>query len=800
MNVSIVAAVALGALPFGRAHVANRSETDSLPPVQVEDLLSSKTLADWSPGLSSDGQWVTYAVVDPARARTRSAPDTTAPAYTPTWLLGSGVYVVHLPDRQTIRVMAGAASSWGPVWSPDGTTVAFLSDRAGAPQVWLWDRTSGGIRALSAASVRGVDVDAVIRWSPDSRSLVIPVAPESKGRPAMPAVRCAPRGTGDTSLSVTVYRALASGGSAGTPPPGLMARTHDTSPSYVSDLDTRNRRADLALIDIHSGHLSRIIRDVAPMWYAFSPDGRWLAFAHARGAFQGNDWRYGYDLILCTRDGHCRTLAHDIQTSSTAGWGMGLAWTPDSRGLLYVGSDDALTPHVYLVSLTDTAGMSVDASTHPLVERGASAWIFPLWDGPTRRVYALNAGALRVLDIDTHTTREIARVPGHRMVQILSSRGTNVRGTLPGTQVMLVSVLNDSTNASGVYAVDLATAAFRRIRETEASPVWADAFDVSDDGRTILFGSQGAARPLDLWVTDSAFRTQERVSDLNSWTRERRLGRSQLIQWRSGDGQVLRGALLLPAGYHVGARCPLVVLVYGRFLGSNAVYNFGLWPYGTQDNMQLLASRGYAVLLPDLPERVGTPMIDIAKDVVPGVDKVIELGIADPDRLGIMGQSYGGYATLATIVQTTRFKAAVVRAGIVDLLAEYGMMGADGSSFAVGVLEDGQGLMRGTPWQYRDRYLENSPVMHLDRVRTPVLIVHGTADTAVPVSQGDELFVDLRRLANVDVEYARYAGEGHGLQGYANQRDYLSRMLGWFDRHLQAQADTTESGRSEEQH
>ncbi len=201
--------------------------------------------------------------------------------------------------------------------------------------------------------------------------------------------------------------------------------------------------------------------------------------------------------------------------------------------------------------------------------------------------------------------------------------------------------------------------------------------------------------------------------------------------------------------------------------------------------MQLFATRGYAVLLPDAPQHLGTPMLDLAKTILPGVNRVIELGIADPDRLGVMGHSYGGYSTLSLIVQTTRFKAAVISAGTGDLVASYGEMHKDGSTYQVPIMETGQGLMGGTPWQFLDRYIENSPVFHLDRIETPVLIVHGAEDQAVASFRGDEIFVGMRRLGK-EAEYAKYEGEDHSpaYWSYPNQLDYCARLIQWFDKYL----------------
>ena len=156
-------------------------------------------------------------------------------------------------------------------------------------------------------------------------------------------------------------------------------------------------------------------------------------------------------------------------------------------------------------------------------------------------------------------------------------------------------------------------------------------------------------------------------------------------------------------------------------MGSNNVNRFGLVGIGAF-NMQLLATRGYAVLFPDAPLREGKPVADLMRTVMPGVDAAIEQGYADPDRLAIMGQSYGSLNTLAIITQTTRFKAAVITAAVAhpDLFADY--LGS------TGYYEQGQGNMGGTIWEYHDRYLENSPLFLFDRIETPLLIGQGERD------------------------------------------------------------------------
>ncbi len=279
-----------------------------------------------------------------------------------------------------------------------------------------------------------------------------------------------------------------------------------------------------------------------------------------------------------------------------------------------------------------------------------------------------------------------------------------------------------------------------------------------------------------------------RLTQLNPELDRYRMGSATLISWLDDDGKSLQGGVLLPSDYREGKRYPLIVFVYGGASLSDSVNQFGGpmsdLPYY---NLQLLATRGYAVLMPDAPQHAGTPMLDLAKTILPGVNKVIEMGVADPERLGVVGHSYGGYSTLGLLVETSRFKAAAESDGMADLVGNYGQMERDGTAFGTSVVETGQGLMEGTLWERRERYIENSPLFYLDRVETPLLIVHGAEDTTVSSFLGDQVFVALRRLGR-EVEYAKYEGEGHTLSSDANRRDVFERLIRWFDTHLKGSA------------
>jgi dipeptidyl aminopeptidase/acylaminoacyl peptidase len=300
----------------------------------------------------------------------------------------------------------------------------------------------------------------------------------------------------------------------------------------------------------------------------------------------------------------------------------------------------------------------------------------------------------------------------------------------------------------------------------------------------VIYLAEDARHSADLWLAPVDFCNPRRVTRVNPRFDNATFGPSRLVRWRTLDGENLRGALLLPAGYRKDRRIPLVVVVHGGGSHSDAVNRFGLAGTGVE-NLQLLATRGFAVLGVDAPVRFGTVSRDLLKDVMPGVDEVIKMGISDPARLGIIGHNFGGYLTLALITRSTRFRAAVACAGIADWVSCHGHMNQDGSAFGVAYCEQGQPGLGGPPWVFPQRYIDNSPVFLLDRVRTPLLLVHGALDRTVSPSQSEEMFVGLRRLGR-EVTYVRYNGEGHVPAHWsaANQADYINRVLEWFQRHL----------------
>jgi dipeptidyl aminopeptidase/acylaminoacyl peptidase len=304
------------------------------------------------------------------------------------------------------------------------------------------------------------------------------------------------------------------------------------------------------------------------------------------------------------------------------------------------------------------------------------------------------------------------------------------------------------------------------------------------DGSVVAYVGQDPGHPPDVWAANINHAEKRRLTNLNPQLETAILGDAKSVSWTTKSGLHLDGSLLLPAGYEPGKRYPTITWIYaGEPEGTSVRTVFGL-ALSTQApyfNLQLLASRGYAVFVPDTILHTGTPMQDIADQVLPGIDKLVDMGVADPARLGVYGQSYGGYSTLSLLVQSNRFATAVAMSGISDIFSMYGTMYDDGSDWTSWA-ESQQGRMGGTPWEQRQRYIDNSPFFFLDRVKTPVLLEYGQNDRFAAINW-EQAFVSLRRLGNT-VTLVRYAGEGHVLLRQSNQLDFCTRLFAWFNTYL----------------
>ena len=748
-------------------------EEHALP---IEDALGTRNFAPGSPTrFSRDARWLAYTVTE-VRNSMPSDSDTWLRTGVPWYGKGGQVYVLNVATNETTKITSAETDNWLPSWSPNSRYLAFLSDRDGSGQakVWIWDAEVNRIRKISDVRVRG----DCIEWTKDSRSLLITIVPQELTvdqylKRVSVSVQDAKSTVSNYApgATVTLYesRMDPSGG-----------RGHATSDPW----NLGEKLRDLAFIDTESGQVRTLIRNLKIAAYQLSPDGSRVAYTVPTRFEKPGSQQILFDLdVVAIGTSQSQVADSNIRLDHD---GAEFSWSPDGTRLSFRGGGTAEPAgDCYVVDLGD--GVTHNLSMFPSLKPGNSlGGAEPVWDAAGSEIYFIRHGSLWRADLDQEKPNLVAQIPNHQVTELIAQSG-GLLWTVGRGKSTIVLAHDEVGKQDGFYEIDLTTGQSTKLLEkgqcyscVSQKPHVA----VSGDGRQVAYLVEDAEHCSDLWLSDSTFGEHQRLTHVNPQFDRYRMGKAQLIDWLSDDGERLEGALLLPADYKKGERYPLVVWVYGGNWISDHFDHFGL-AYAGPFNMQLFATRGYAVLLADAPSHLGTPMLDLAKSVLPGVNKAIELGIADPDHLGIMGHSNGGYSTVALIVQTKRFEAAMEVAGMADLLGLYGEMDKDGSAFGIPIIEHGQDALGGTPWEFRERYEENSPFFYLDRVETPLLVVQGSEDTGVASFLGDQIFTALRRLGK-EVAYAKYQGEEHDPSdwSYVNQLDFCLRMIEWFDSHL----------------
>ena len=295
-------------------------------------------------------------------------------------------------------------------------------------------------------------------------------------------------------------------------------------------------------------------------------------------------------------------------------------------------------------------------------------------------------------------------------------------------------------------------------------------------GQRVAYVLSRGNQPAEVHVADHASTPPRAVSGLHADAAACALGSQRTVRWTSDDGVRVEGVLVRPAGAPERAALKTLVLLHGG--PYRARYTVGF-----QATAQFMAARGYQVFMPNFRASGGYGTTFMLRkradwggqdwrDVESGVDSLVRSGLADGERLGVFGHSYGGYLSAWAITHTTRYDAAVVSAGAIDLAAHWGQ--SDIHQYRAFDFE-------GRPWESYEKWRRSSPLAFIERAKTPTLVLIGEADVRVPNPQAQMTYQSLKALG-VPTEYVRYPREGHTLREPRHRADWLSRQADWFDR------------------
>jgi dipeptidyl aminopeptidase/acylaminoacyl peptidase len=335
---------------------------------------------------------------------------------------------------------------------------------------------------------------------------------------------------------------------------------------------------------------------------------------------------------------------------------------------------------------------------------------------------------------------------------------------------------SDDHEALKIFAVDVAAATVRPL--TEAAAV-VNLSEISANGQTAVGTWGDATHPEDVFRSDLNFASLERITNQNAWLSDYALGASEVVRWKSSkDGIEIDGIVTKPVDFDGTHKVPFLLNPHGGPTGASLL--------SFSPTEQIMAANGYLVLQPNFRGSTGRgEKFESAnqndwgngdfKDDMSGVQAMVDKGWADPDRLGAFGWSYGGYMTMWIDTQTDRFKAISPGAGLPDLYSMYSQ--TDIHRYLTVFFN-----MK-APWDNYQEYWDHSPMKFIGNVKTPTMILHGQADTRVPIPQAEEFYRALYER-HVPVEYVTYPRENHGFVEPRHIQDRWQRYLVFFGKYL----------------
>ncbi|ABI39790.1 peptidase S9, prolyl oligopeptidase active site domain protein [Shewanella sp. MR-4] len=351
--------------------------------------------------------------------------------------------------------------------------------------------------------------------------------------------------------------------------------------------------------------------------------------------------------------------------------------------------------------------------------------------------------------------------------------------TLAYNATVLLHGYSDKTKADGFYQATLGEAGVKTLMEGEYKLT---VLGRSKDADTLVFSKERFDLFPDLYTASyQAPQNAVKQTDLDKQRQAFNWSQAELVHWTNGDGKPLDGVLIKPTNYQAGERYPVLVYYY-RFM-TDRLHAFPQMKVNHRPNFAWYVNNGYAVFLPDIRFDIGYPGASSVQALTSGVQKLIDMGVADANAIGLQGHSWSGYQTAFAITQTKMFKAAVAGAPVANMTSAY-----SGIRHGTGLArqfqyETGQSRIGESLFAAPQKYIENSPVFYADRIQTPLMIMFGDKDDAVPWEQGVEMYLAMRR-AGKDVVFLQYEDEPHHLKKYPNKLDYSIRMMEYFDHYL----------------
>jgi dipeptidyl aminopeptidase/acylaminoacyl peptidase len=687
----------------------------------------------------------------------------------------NGVHVVDVSSGTAAAVLAGPGAYRSLAWDERGEQLAFLTtrddtaDKKSVHALYAWRAGEREAKRIATTGTRGlpegwqVSEFGAVRFSPDGRRLFFGTAPAPEPAPADSAAAA--------KVKVDVWH----------------WQDPQIQPQQLVRLGQERRRNFLAVAHLRENRVVQLADESVPQVTVGARGDADIAVASSGEPYAiENNWDtpgFSDDYLVDVKTGRreqVRTkargrvslspearyltwfdnetgwMALDVKTRKTVAMSAGIPHPLENED-----HDSPSTPSAY-----GTAGWTPGDAELVIYDR------FDLW--------ALDPAGKKA---PRNVTQGAGRRDGIRF-RIVRSGGFGRFGggqeMIDPKETLLLSAFQLRTKDAGFYRTTLGGSAQPErlifMDRDFSTPRKAENADV------VLYTRSSFEEFPDLWVAGTDFSNARKISNANPQQSEYLWGSAELVEWNSAEGIPLQGVLYKPENFDPNKKYPLVAYFYER-MSDGLHTHYAPVPHRSRINFTFYTSRGYLVFVPDIVYRTGYPGESAMHAVVPGVLKLLERGYVDRDRLALQGHSWGGYQIAHMVTRTDMFRAAIAGAPVANMTSAYGGIRWESGMSRQFQYERTQSRLGQNLWDAPIRYIENSPLFWLDRVDTPLLIMHNDQDGAVPWYQGIELFMGLRRL-HKPTWMVNYNGEPHWPTTAANKVDWNIRMQQFLDHYL----------------
>jgi dipeptidyl aminopeptidase/acylaminoacyl peptidase len=621
----------------------------------------------------------------------------------------------------------GETRSSFPVWSPEGDRLAFFLEKKADGRLAVWDAHTGRVEALGE-SFAGRSYLAP-QWDPSGERIVYAASVKEKEAAEPPRVR-------------------------------VVKSSDKRIPG--DEFFLNQRKAILVLLDLSTGnHRFLTEKPVRLRSFTLSPDGEHVIYTAPSPETFGIIGEERNETFILAVDGS--TLARKVGEK-----GERFTWHPDGRRLLYKKNGKLHSmpvaggePSPFLANL--------EAKVTELVWSPDGTQFISLVPDPSVKDPEIEPPQPKMYTI--------AR-PFMDLVLVSASDGTTSNLTAsfedqvsnptwsPDGKSVFFRAVNNETYDETIYRYTLSDKKLQVITQGQESYR-----NLSAAPGALATVVEDATHPADLWLFETTTGKRKPVTHLNPQMEKFRFSKPELFTYYNADGERLGALLYKPVDFEPGMKVPVITYVYEKL--TPGIHRFSA-------RHQIFLNHGYAVLMPNVKVKVGETATSFVKSVVPAVNAVRAMGFTN-GKFAMWGGSFGAYATSYVITQTDIFACAVSRATPPELFRNW----ASGRDRDSRNIESGQARMGGSPFEVMERYLSQSAFFHLDKVNTPVLIMHGVKDYTILFAEGEMMFYALRQLGK-EAELVIYTHGDHSLSRHSRSDtlDVNRRMLDWFEKYL----------------